>query len=366
MRQLLRNSVGLAMAAVLWAASAFADNPWDTYPSVPPKVSERLHKGPYHHPHGLYFLMPDRQSRISESGPRADTVIRSKRNYILNIQTNDASPGVPLPAMIVRLEREFLGPGKPWERKLRESDAAVAGLPARGATYEGPGARIKVLIVRGARTDFVIMFLAMPHIFDSLLPALDDILATFQPAPEEMAAGPGKRPGPAVGVGPATQSFRDETLGYKLDFPRDWAVSRPTSYSVALGGREGARDEAVGITIQNVRPPAAATPAEAAEAVYGGLKQQLEQPALSTIYLGEGAWVYDKAGVRIEGLQFLVEYLNQGQRHRQTTIVLPRPDGPVAHILSYQAPQKEFQTYWPMAEAAFKSWILLNGKGAKP
>ena len=349
-----------------WAAgpAGAATGPWEK-PVVTRGDPDRFHKGPYTQSLGYYVLVPGPRSKVTEQGARRDAVIRSKDGYILNIQTGETSPGVPLTGMIARLEDSYLGPGRPWEKKFGETDAVLAGLPARTATYEGPGSRIKVMIARGARTDFVLIFLAPPHMFEALLRDLDDILATFQPAPEELKgkALKGKAGVVAPHAGRETKDFQDAELGYRLDYPREWSVSRPTSYSFLLNGRPGTVEEGLSVSVQNVRPPSAGSPNEAAEIVYSNLKRQLENPALQTAYLGETAWVYDKGGLRIEGLQFLVEYSADGQRFRQTSIVLPRPDAPMAYIWSYQAPEKQFSTYWPMVEPVLKSWTLSVNRG---
>jgi hypothetical protein len=362
----------LAVAVQFWGFDVVAAGldgiagPWD--PPLVAKEPEKFHKGPYTQSLGHYVLLPGPRSKITEQGARRDAVIRSRDGYILNIQTGEASPGVPLSGMIARLEDAYLGPGRPWERKFGETDAVLAGMPARTATYEGPGSRIKVLIARGARTDFVLIFLAPPPRFDSLLGEFEEILSTFQPAPEELKGGArkGKAGVVAPHAGHEALSFSDPELGYSVNYPREWATSRPTTYSFLLNGRPGTAEDGVSVSIQNVRPPSAGTPGEAAETVYGNLKRQLEDTSLRTVYLGETVWVYDKGGLRVEGLQFLVEYTVQGERFRQTTIVLPRPDAPLAHVWSYQAPVKAFQTYWPMVEPVLKSWTLsANRRGLK-
>lgn len=358
----------ILVMAVLLAGALIAIRPagavgeWDR-PAVV-KEPERFHIGPYTHPRGLYVLVPGPLSKVTVQGERQDIVVRSKRGYVLNVQTGDASPDVPLSEMIARLEAESLGPNKPWTRKRSEAEAGlIGGLPARAAIYEGPGSRIKVIILRGRRADFVVMFLAPPHTFDSLLADLDGVLGTFQPAPEEFSASANRqrRAAPPV-VNPGPRPHKDENLGYSLEYPQDWVVSHPTSYSVVIGGHPGGREADATVGIQNVHPPTAATPGEALEAVYGGLRRQLDAPELATAYLGESNWTYAKGGVRLDGMQFLAEYTLQGERIRQTTIVLPRPDAPVAHIWSYQAPHALFQVYWPMAEAMLKSWTLLPVK----
>ncbi|MGB0671448.1 MAG: hypothetical protein ACPGNT_08120, partial [Rhodospirillales bacterium] len=99
--------------------------------------------------------------------------IRSKRGFVVNVQSGPVNPLSSLNHMAGKLEAEYLGPGRQWTRKLGERTITVAGLPAYDAVYDGSGVRIRVLIVRGAVNDFVFMFFAPPAAYVELTSELE-------------------------------------------------------------------------------------------------------------------------------------------------------------------------------------------------
>ena len=64
---------------------------------------------------------------------------------------------------------------------------------------------------------------------------------------------------------------------------------------------------------------------------------------------------YAKGGLILAGRQFVASYEHNGRRFRKWALVLPRPDGEVAHIWSYTAPVEQFDTYRPVAEQMLNS-----------
>lgn len=328
----------------------------------------------YTHPTRGFTLVFPPGVESTERRDRGDLSLRSNRGYVINVQTGDASPHVPLNEMIGRLEAQYLGDARPWRVKLDEREETVAGLAARSAVYEGSGSRAEVLIARGAKTDFVFMFFAPPRSFEDLNAEFRRILAAFQPGKGEVALAPSAEPSapapmamPVIGVeavapvGGDAQRLSDAALGYVVDYPAAWEMVRPSAFAVVFGGREGTPAYPLSVSIQNVSPPRAATPIEAVSQVYESLKQQLKESMWDAAYFGEGPYTYDKAGMRLDGRQFLVNYTDAGQRYKQLTVVLPRPDGAVAHIWSYRAPQDRFHTYWPIVENMLRSWTIAGG-----
>ena len=74
--------------------------------------------------------------------------------------------------------------------------------------------------------------------------------------------------------------------------------------------------------------------------------------------MDEGQYVYDRDGVRLTGLQFLVTYSRGGYRFKQWTIVMPRTAEPVAHVWSYASPETQFPPAQRIARLMLDSWVL--------
>jgi len=334
-------------------------------PSMP-AVSKQVKT--YLHPVRKFVLAIPLGADLSERGKAVQVSIRSRNGYIINIQTGDANPGLSLAQMLSKLEAQYLGLGKPWSLKISGKKTTVAGLPTAEAIYEGANTRVKVNIVRGAKTDFVFIFFASSENFENLLKEYSWFLLNFQPNPADLmtasssigkaAAMPIKMP---VGVPP--KRFAETGYGYSIQYPGDWQVTKPTETTATFSGKKGTDAFQVVVNIQNVRPAKVNTPFEAAGQVLADLKSSLARDAADFSIIGEKSLTYKNGNLSLAGRQMVVMYTYGGQRYRKWALVLPRPAGTVAHIWSYTAPDSRFQTFRPIADAMLKSWTIQPGSG---
>ncbi len=344
-----------------WPGKAGAAGPPDLA-QTPPKGNVSAKPSVYIHPKRNYQLILPPDATLLEEGANVDVSIRSRRGYVINIQAGLANPRIGLGKMVGLLESRYLGPGRPWSLKMGEDDLTVGGLPARKVGYLGSGTRSDVVIARGAKTDFVFMFFAPPDSFEPLSLEFAAVLASFKPPAAELtkrapAAGghvPGKQ---ALGAHVLEKkTFSD--LGYRINYPLNWTIERPSAFAILFGGPEGTPAYFATISIQNISPPAATRPERAFKAVYKDLKAQLSKKDLNATYFKEDPFIYEKQKIRLLGKKFLVGYTIDGQRYKQLTIVMPRPDFPVVYIWSYRAPQDRFHIYLPAIQKSLDTWTL--------
>ena len=112
--------------------------------------------------------------------------------------------------------------------------------------------------------------------------------------------------------------------------------------------------------MQNVRPEGEG---DVARVAIENLKANLAQQARRVQFVGEKPVTYAKYGLKLEGHQFVASYDHQGQRFRKWALVIPRPEGGIAHIWSYTAPASQFDTYRPVAERILNSLKIDGGEG---
>ena len=293
--------------------------------------------------------------------------IRSRTGYAINVQTAEANVNMDLDEMVQRFENQHLGPSKAVSAKLSERFSTIAGLSAYDAVYEGSRTRMRVVIARGAETDYAFLFFAPPRNFTDLVDEFDAVLATFRPSERETvatASPPARKPAAADAMENRSASadggrrFVAGTLGYAIDYPHDWTVDRPSEFVVVFGGEEGGEQYYNTVTIQNIAPDAAGDPRQAVAAVISDLKSAFSAHAESVEFLDEGQYVYDRDGVRLMGHQFLVTYSRGGYRFKQWTIVMPRTAEPVAHVWSYASPETQFPAAQRIARLMLDSWVL--------
>jgi hypothetical protein len=157
------------------------------------------------------------------------------------------------------------------------------------------------------------------------------------------------------------QRFSDGRFGFTIQYPADWTAAHDGNYAVVFSGRVGSEAYQAMVSVQNVQPPSAKTPAEAASAALADLKATLTKTAANLKLEAETPLVHGERGARLEGYQFLVSYTHAGQRFRKWAVVLPRAAGNVAHIWAYTSPEGRFDTFRPIAEAMLDSWTISGG-----
>ncbi len=157
------------------------------------------------------------------------------------------------------------------------------------------------------------------------------------------------------------QRFADSGLGFAVAYPDTWIATRENPFLVVFSGREGTEAYRATVSIENVRPPGAATATAATAEVLADFKTRLARavPDLRTeaetpIFRGEGE-------KRVEGSQFLVNYRLGGEPFRKWVVIMRRAAQPVVHIWSYTAPGDRFDSFRPVAEAMLESWTIGDG-----
>lgn len=323
-----------------------------------------------------FMLVAPPGSRFQERADAEQLSIQSRKGYAVNVQTGDSNPAMSTPDMFHKLEIQYLGDGKPWARKVDESEQIIAGLPAGVAVYEAGSTRTKVVIARGTNTDFVMMFFAPISHFEKLSTEFEWILASFRPAPGEKPAetaivtehkdsapplraqsapdaNPAGRPMPAEQP-PAADVliFSEAGYGYRIEYPAAWQLEKLSAFTNAISGPQGTPAYDAIVSLQNVKP---AGEGDVARIALDNLKANLSQQARAVQFVGEKPVTYAKYGLTLQGHQFVASYDHQGQRFRKWALVIPRPEGGIAHIWSYTAPLNQFDTYRPVAEQILNS-----------
>ncbi|MEX0694545.1 MAG: hypothetical protein WD075_08890 [Rhodospirillales bacterium] len=361
--------------------------------SAAPPIPGTVNDGParpvaYQNAERGFMLVAPPGARFQESADKKQLSIQSRKGYAVNIQAGDANPAMDTTAMFRKLEVQYLGEGKPWARKTAEGKTVIAGLPAGVGFYEAGQTKTKVVIARGKNTDFVFMFFAPFTHFEKLTTEFEWILASFRPDPEDVPsseetmasiAEPKQPPPPlrAAGepeVAPAGRPeiaklpsasdvlvFSEAGYGYRVEYPSAWLLEKTSAFTNTISGPQGTPAYDAIVALQNVKPQGEG--ADAAQAAFDDLKSSLSRQAHGVEFVGEKAVTYAKYGMTLEGRQFVANYDHQGQRFRKWALVIPRPEGGIAHIWSYTAPARQFDAYRPIAERILNSLKIEGGRG---
>ncbi len=152
----------------------------------------------------------------------------------------------------------------------------------------------------------------------------------------------------------ASTAFADAALGYSIEIPVGWGVTRPDDYSVRFGGPDD-----VYVKIQNVASAAIGGIYADVESLAANLKCQLVAPTEHIcIYSGGALAVYDADGVRLTSTEFLAEYTYNGMQVREWFAVVEHASGDVFYVLSYTSSSGVYAAHEPAVIDMVRSWII--------
>ena len=319
----------------------------------------------FRHPKQGYLIAIPPGAIVEHRDEVSGIAMKSREGYLITVQTSVAKSGTPLPDLMSKLEQRYLGNGRPWSRKLGGQPAKLAGLAAYEAMYEGAGSMVRVIITRDTKYEHAFIFIAPPQEFNKLDVNFNWVLQSFRPAYGGMdgnvSAGAGD--GLVEMMEGKVQNLENNGLGFTIDYPVSWGVKQGSDPYVVISGKKGTPGFFATITIQNVDSPAGvANITQATQRVVTDLKRQLKEADPSVRFPGQGAYPYVKNGVTLNGLQFTVEYEQSGQKYKQWSVVLARPNNGVVHVWSYAAPEDRYQRYGAIAGHILQSWRIIFDK----
>jgi len=354
MRESLRVPIA-AMAAVLAATlTATAGESPASQPPIPDQPAESQTRL-YTHPIREFSLPLPPGTQLTKRGEDPQISIRSPKGYMISVQSGAVRPAIPLASMSSLLEPKYLGEGKPWSERGEDRAIQVAGLPAHEVFYRGGSTRARVVVARGAKSDFVFIFFAPDRDFEKLDQEFAWVLKNFAPGPADLPKG-------AAAIKPVVESdaqqFSGEGYGYSIQYPGDWVLTKPSMVTTMFSGREGTPAYSAIVSIQNVRPQAATTGAEAVEMALAELRASLEMAAGQVRYPVDRPWRYQRGDLGLNGRHLVASYLHAGQPFQKLVIVVPRPGDAVAHVWTYTAPRDQYAEFGPIAQQMLQSWAI--------
>ncbi len=331
--------------------------------SVPlaPKSQEPLAQIYTHPTHGFVIMAPP-GAQIIDRKKGQKISIRSNKGYAVNFQRGLARPDIPLRRMSSLLEEKYLGKGKVWTTRTNHNWLNVAGLPSHETMYTGNSMRTRVIITRGAKNDYVFIFMAPNKIFESLSHDFNWIINNFKPSPKDSVNHSSPKHRQHVkNLNPklSLKQFSEPSFGYVIEYPNNWEFNKPAKMAAMFSGPKGTAAYAAIIGVQNIQPTNTKTGDESVKRALNQLKSSLGNTTKKLEILRDLPWTYNHDGYHLPGRQITISYFYEGEHFIKHLIGIPRPKGTVAHVWSYTAPKKQFATFRPVAEKILSSWRIL-------
>ncbi len=353
-----------------------------------PNLSQHQGRQPvaeiYRHSLLGFTLVAPPGSQIEDRGEGKPVLIRSQKGFAVNVQAGIARPDIPLNRMSALLEPRYLGEGKPWSARGPEREMRVSGMPAHEVQYTGTNARARVIVARGQKYDYVLIFMAPHHQYVKLNHEFDWVLQQFKPNALDLV--PVKSVTPYISktsnpksvstnilrpISPSSkfnsglmrsQRFSELQLGYEIQYPVDWEFNKRGQTSTIFSGKKGTLAHAAIIGVQNIQPIGARNGNDAAKRAFNQMRDSIGNAVRDLTIHSDTEWIYQRDGHRLPGRQVMVSYTHDGESFRKHMIIIARPKGTVAHVWSFTAPEKQFAAFQPIASDMLSSWKILLAK----
>jgi hypothetical protein len=126
-----------------------------------------------------------------------------------------------------------------------------------------------------------------------------------------------------------------------------------------FSGAEGNANYSAIVSVQNISPLLVDTPEDAAREALSELKLSLQKSVLDFKVHFDKPWNYAREPFSLNGRELVFSYSHTGKKFFKKIIIVPRPFRKLAHIWSYTAPAKIFDTYKETANMMLLSWKIL-------
>ena len=331
--------------------------------ATPPMLGNEGKPLLFRHPKLGYLVAIPPDTIVEERDDMNGISMKSRRGYMITLQTGEARTGTPLSELMSKLEQRYLGRGRPWSRKLEAKQTMLAGLNAFEAMYEGAGSKVRVIITRDSKLDYAFIFIAPPQEFFRLIGDFNWVLQSFRPVSSANKRGISSQQSDGLNdmLKGNVRSLRNSELGFTIDFPKSWSVEEGKGPFVVISGRQGTPAYFATVNIQNVYiNEESKNITQSTQKAVEELKQQFKQADPNASFPSQGAYVYSQQGRILHGLQFTVLYEREDRKYKQWNVVLARSDNTVVHIWSYAAPEDRYDRYGAIAGKMLETWKLSN------
>ncbi|MBL95068.1 MAG: hypothetical protein CMF70_07160 [Magnetovibrio sp.] len=327
----------------------------------------------YKHPVRNFSLLLPVGIRAVERGPDR-LMLQSRRGYAISVQTGNSQARAPISFMVSKMEGLYLGVGKPWARKVGEKEVEFGNLSGRKLIYEGASTRTALVVMKGAKTDFIFMFFAPIKKFETLSLEFKSVLKSFVPGPEEISPEKvvidnqkikGKPPseivrseenavlstGGIAAVSEGAKHFSEPGFGYTISYPANWIFEKLARYTTAFSGPKGTPAYDAIVSVRNIR-------AQVTVEAFSDFKESLGTKTTNMKILDERDVTYARNGMNLEGHQLIVSYQHAKRNYKKWALVIPHPSGKIIYVWAYTAPNGDFETFRSIAENMLKSWSI--------
>ncbi|MFH0969096.1 MAG: DUF4864 domain-containing protein [Patescibacteria group bacterium] len=154
-------------------------------------------------------------------------------------------------------------------------------------------------------------------------------------------------------------TFSDATLGYSIQYPKDWTYEKPDNVTVVFRGPKEKNMSDVTVNVQNLASVNRGGKYTDSGDVVKDLKKQVQSMDKSAV-IGDSQDINLKRadGLELIAKSFAMAFTYQGQKYKQLQIVVPHGDSLTFHAWAYRAPFDNFDKYSDVIKTIADSWTI--------
>lgn len=155
------------------------------------------------------------------------------------------------------------------------------------------------------------------------------------------------------------QTFSDATLGYSIQYPKDWTVEKKDAVTVLFSGSKEKDMFDVTLNIQNLASTNRGGKYADNNDVVKDLKNQVKGMDKNATFSDVSDITFKRTdGMELTAKTFATKLVNQGKQFAIMQIVVPHGDSLTFHALGYTAPIDKFNKYMDLVKSILETWQI--------
>lgn len=155
------------------------------------------------------------------------------------------------------------------------------------------------------------------------------------------------------------QTFSDASLGYSIQYPKDWTEEKKDSVTVLFSGPKAKDMFDVTLNIQNLLSANRGGKYADINAVVNDLKDQVKSMDKNATFSDMSDITFKRSdGMDLTAKGFATKFSRQGQKFSIMQVVVPHGDNLTFHALGYTAPAEKASKYLDLVTSILKTWQI--------
>lgn len=145
---------------------------------------------------------------------------------------------------------------------------------------------------------------------------------------------------------------------YSIEFPKSWQFNESDKGTILFRGKSGTQAYYSTVNIQTILSKKSGGQFSTVDELMDSLKNQIVNAATGGKVLNQGDIDLPLNPKRFHGKYVIFTYHYKNMSFKQMQVVIFRDDEKAFYAWAYTSPEKQYDTYLPIAKSMFESWTI--------